>query len=353
MTRFRPVHAVGLAALVALPFVVRAALPDGERYYLHILIQMLLWAQIYTGWALMGRFGLTSLGHGAFTGIGAYVTVMLWNYAGLTPLLGIPLAVAGAVALALLIGYPSFLQRIRGHYFALLTLAMVEFVRLCIVGLRDYTGGSLGTQPTRYGDGVSLYAVQFEADRMLAYFVALAVWLVGILVWVWVDRSMDRYALDALGQDEEAAAAVGIDVTREKLKITALSAAMCAFGGAIFAQYQMYIGPDTIAGFGVSLNIVFGVVAGGIGVMLGPSVGAVLTQLLSEGLRMFFQGSATLNALFGSRVLSFDTLLYGVLLVLFIIHMPKGIVGTAVEHWGRRKHGPPRETALQKVKRTG
>jgi branched-chain amino acid transport system permease protein len=337
--KLNPAYAVGLAALVALPFAIRAVFPGSEKYYLHIIIQMLLWAQIYTGWALMGRFGLTSLGHGAFTGIGAYVTVMLWNFAGLTPLVGIPVAIVVAVALALLIGYPSFLQRIRGHYFALLTLAMVEFVRLCIVGLRDFTGGSLGTQPVRYGDGISLYAVQFEADRMLAYFVALAVWLVGILVWVRVDRSMDRYALEALGQDEEAAAAVGINVTREKLKITALSAAMCAFGGAIFAQYQMYIGPDTIAGFGVSLNIVFGVVAGGIGVMLGPTIGALFTQLLSEGLRMFFQGSVTLNAMFGSRVLSLDTLIYGVLLVLFIIHMPRGIVGTAMDFWRRRRGG--------------
>ncbi|TCT00435.1 branched-chain amino acid ABC transporter permease [Aquabacter spiritensis] len=337
--KLNPAYAVGLAALVALPFAIRAVFPGSEKYYLHIVIQMLLWAQIYTGWALMGRFGLTSLGHGAFTGIGAYVTVMLWNFAGLTPLIGIPVAIVVAVALALLIGYPSFLQRIRGHYFALLTLAMVEFVRLCIVGLRDFTGGSLGTQPARYGDGISFYAVQFEADRMIAYFVALAVWLAGILVWVRVDRSMDRFALEALGQDEEAAAAVGINVTREKLKITALSAAMCAFGGAIFAQYQMYIGPDTIAGFGVSLNIVFGAVAGGIGVMLGPTIGALFTQLLSEGLRMFFQGSVTLNAMFGSRVLSLDTLIYGVLLVLFIIHMPRGIVGTAMEYWRKHKRG--------------
>lgn len=339
MTRFNPFHLVGLAALVALPFAVRAIFPAGEKYYLHIIIQILLWAQIYTGWALMGRFGLTSLGHGAFTGIGAYVTVMAWNYLGLTPLIGIPVAVLVAILLALLIGYPSFLQRIRGHYFALLTLAMVEFVRLCIVGLRDYTGGSLGTQPARYGDGISFYAVQFEPDRLLAYFVALAVWLVGIIAWVRVDRSMDRYALEALGQDEEAAAAVGINVTREKLKITALSAAMCAFGGAIFAQYQMYIGPETIAGFGISLNIVFGAVAGGIGVMLGPSVGALLTQLLSEGLRMIFQGSAMLNTMFGSRALSFDTLLYGVLLVLFIIYMPKGVMGTALDLWRKRGNG--------------
>jgi branched-chain amino acid transport system permease protein len=235
--RATAIAALGLLVVAALPLAMRALLPASEKYYLHLLIQILLWAFIYTAWALMGRFGLTSLGHGAFTGIGAYTTVMLWNFAGLTPWLGIPAGVALAALVGLLVGYPCFRLRITGHYFALLTLALTEFVRLCIVGLRDYTGGSLGTQPRRYGDGVSLFAVQFEPDRMLAYYIAFALWLFGLCVWLRVDRSMDRYALDAASQDEDAAASVGIDVTREKLKITALSAALCALGGAIYAQY--------------------------------------------------------------------------------------------------------------------
>ena len=331
---------IGLAALVALPFVIRVFFSGSEKYYLHLLIQILLWAFIYTGWSLMGRFGLTSLGHGAFTGLGAYTVVLLWNFAGLTPWLGIPIAIAISVAVALLVGYPCFHLRITGHYFALLTLALTEFVRLCIVGLRDYTGGSLGTQPTRYGGGLSLYAMQFEPDRMLSYYVALALWLAGLAVWLWVDRSMDRYALDAASQDEDAAASVGIDVTREKLKVTAISAAMCAVGGALYGQYQMYIGPDTIAGLGLSLNIVFAVIAGGMWVLLGPTVGAVFTQMLSEGLRVMIQGSALLKTLFGSAALALDTAVYGLLLVLFIIYMPKGILGTAIEWW-RKRATPP------------
>lgn len=332
-------YAIGLALMVALPFAIRQWYPDSERYYLHLVIQILLWSFIYTGWSLMGRFGLVSLGHAAFTGIGAYVTVMLWNFAGLTPWLGIPIAVAVAVLLSLLVGYPCFLQRIRGHYFALLTLAMTEFVRLVIVGLRDYTGGSLGTQPRRYEDGVSLYAVQFEPDRMLGYYIALVVWVIGLVIWAHVDRGMDRYALDAANQDEEAAASVGIDVTREKLKITAISAGMCAFGGAIYGQYQMYIGPDTVAGLTISLNMVFAVIAGGIWVMLGPTLGAVITQLLAETLRVSVQANDTLKGWLGSGALSLDTAIYGLLLILFIIYMPKGILGTAIEWWQRRRRG--------------
>ena len=326
--------AIGLALLIALPFLIRHGFAASEKYYLHLLVQILLWAFIYTGWSLMGRFGLTSLGHGAFTGIGAYAAVLLWNFADLTPWLGIPVGVALAVAVALLVGYPSFRLRIAGHYFALLTLALTEFIRLCIVGLRDYTGGSLGTQPRRYGDGISLYALQFETDRMLSYYVALGLWLFGLYVWLRVDRSMDRYALDAANQDEDAAASVGVDVTRERLKITGMSAALCALGGAMLGQYQMYIGPETIAGLGVSLNIVFAAIAGGLWVPLGPTVGAVFTLALSEILRVTIQGSAALKAWLGPAALALDAAVYGLLLVLFIIYMPKGILGTLME---RRK----------------
>ena len=340
--RLRPAGIVGLAAVAALPLVVHLLVPGSEKYYLHLLIQILLWAFIYTGWSLMGRFGLTSLGHGAFTGIGAYVTVLLWNFSGLTPWLGIPIAVVVAAVVGVLVGYPCFRLRITGHYFALLTLALTEFVRLCIVGLRDYTGGSLGTQPARYGNGISLYAVQFEPDRVLAFYIAFGLWLFGLYVWLRVDASMDRYALDAASQDEDAAASVGIDVTREKLKITALSAALCALGGAMFAQYQMYIGPDSIAGLGVSLNIVFATIAGGLGVLLGPTIGAVFTQVLAEGLRVAIQGSSTLKSLLGSSALALDQAIYGLLLILFIIYMPKGILGTATEWWHRRRKPAPR-----------
>lgn len=331
---------VGVAVLLALPLLVRSFFAGSEKYYLHLLIQIFLWSFIYTGWSLMGRFGLTSLGHGAFTGIGAYTTVLLWNYVGLTPWLGIPVAIVLSVLVALLVGYPCFHLRIKGHYFALLTLALAEFVRLCIVGLRDYTGGSLGTQPIRSGNGLSLYGFQFEPDRMLSYYIVLALWLFGLIVWTYVDRSMDRYALDAASQDEEASSSVGINVTRVKLKITALSAAMCALGGALYGQYQMYIGPDTIAGIGVSLNIVFAVVAGGMWVLLGPTVGAVFTQMLSETLRVTIQGSAPIRELLGNAALALDTAIYGLLLILFIIYMPKGILGTLLEYFKRRAAPP-------------
>ncbi|MCG8559528.1 MAG: branched-chain amino acid ABC transporter permease, partial [Hyphomicrobiales bacterium] len=170
---------------------------------MHIMVLIMIWSLAYTSWSLMGRFGLVSLGHGAFMGIGAYVTALLWNYAGLTPWLGIPIALATVAVVAFIVGYPCFRFRIVGHYFALVTLALSEIVRQVIMATRDYTGGSLGFTPTPHGDGFSLYALQF-ADREVFYYVAFAAWVFGLWVWRRVDRSMDRFALEAISEDEDA-----------------------------------------------------------------------------------------------------------------------------------------------------
>jgi branched-chain amino acid transport system permease protein len=152
------------------------------------------------------------------------------------------------------------------------------------------------------------------------------VWVIGLLVWRHVDRSMARLALDAISEEEAASASIGIDVTRTKLKIAVLSAGLAAFGGALYGQYQLYINPEIVAGIGLSLQIVFASIAGGMFVQLGPTVGAVFTLLLTEVLRVAI----------GHDIHGLDTTIYGLMLVVFIIFMPKGIVGTAQEMWRRR-----------------
>jgi branched-chain amino acid transport system permease protein len=110
------------AALVALPFVFQAPYP------LHILIVVLIWSFAYTAWSIMGRFGLVSLGHGGFMGVGAYVTALLWNRAHVSPWMGIPVALVAGALLAAVVAYPCFRFRITGHYFALVTLALSGIV---------------------------------------------------------------------------------------------------------------------------------------------------------------------------------------------------------------------------------
>jgi branched-chain amino acid transport system permease protein len=306
--------AIGLAALIALPFVYR------DPYHMHLLVLILIWSFAYTSWSIMGRFGLVSLGHGGFMGVGAYVTALLWNHLGVSPWIGIPVSMVAAGLLALVVAYPCFRFRITGHYFVLVTLALSGIVLQVITATRDYTGGSLGYTPNRARSGQGLWALQFD-DKITWYLIALGIWVVGLIVWRLIDRSMARYAMEAISEDEDAAAAAGVNVTAEKLKITLISALMTALAGAIYCQYQMFISPDTVSGIAVSLQMVFAVIVGGLYVSLGPTVGAVITIVLAETLRIGF----------GTKAVGWDNLVYGVLLVLFIIFLPKGILGSIAE----------------------
>jgi branched-chain amino acid transport system permease protein len=307
MTARNATLVAALGILVAVPLF-------APPYFLHLLIQVLLWGFIYTAWSMMGRFGFVSLGHGAFMGVGAYVPALLWNYCGVTPWLGIPLGVALSVLLALVIGYPCFRLRVIGHYFALVTLALSQVVMLSIVAARDITGGSLGFTPNAVGH--SWFALQFP-EKGYFYAISLVLWLGGLAVWWWIDRDIGSEALEAIAEDEEAAAAVGINVMREKLRVTLISAALTALGGAIYGEYFMYLNPETVSGITVSLQIVFAAIVGGMYTALGPTVGGLLTISLNEGLRVGF----------GTNFIGAANTIYGILLILCIIFMPRGIVG--------------------------
>jgi branched-chain amino acid transport system permease protein len=326
MTPLRVVAVLALAALVLVPVL---PLGSAQEYIWHVVIQIFLWSFVGNAWSLMGRFGLVSLGHGAFLGVGAYATVLLWNAFGLTPWIGAPLAVALTVVLALVVAYPCSRFQVIGHYFGLVTLAVGEVVRLLIVAERDWTGGSLGVTLKTTGTTSSATSLQF-ADKRVFYYVSLVAWLFGLWVWWRVDRSMARSAMEAIGEDETAAASVGIRVARFKMAITALSAALTALGGALLALYLAYVNPDTVAGIGVSLRIVFAVVLGGMYALLGPFVGTALTIALSEYLRIYF----------GIKLIGIAETIYGLLLIVFIIFLPAGIYGSLAQALRRRVTRP-------------
>ncbi len=314
MSRGRLLAAALLALLVVAPFIPMAGM---RQYVLHVVIQIFIWSFIGQAWSLMGRFGLVSLGHGAFLGVGAYSSVLLWNFFGLTPWLGGVAAVALAAALAFVVAYPCSRFGIVGHYFALVTLAVGEVIRLLIIAERDWTGGSLGLTLKAATSDSSLWAIQF-ADKRIFYYASLLMWLAGLWIWRRLDTSMARSALEAIGEDETAAASVGIHVTRFKIGVTMLSAALTAAGGVAYGQYITYVNPETLAGIGVSLRIVFAVVLGGMYSLLGPTVGTALTIALSEYLRIAF----------GVRFIGMAETIYGLVLIIFIIFLPAGIYGS-------------------------
>ena len=217
MNAVRIAWAVGLAALIALPFVYR------DPYHLHILVLILIWSFAYTSWSIMGRFGLVSLGHGGFMGVGAYVTALLWNHLGVSPWIGIPAqhgggGGAGAHRRLSLLPLP--------HHRPLFRAGDAGAVRHRAAG--HHRDARLHRRLARLHAeprprAASLLALQFD-DKTTWYLIALFVWVLGLLIWRWVDRSMSRYAMEAISEDEDAAAAAGVNVTAEKLKITLISA---------------------------------------------------------------------------------------------------------------------------------
>ena len=336
MSRGRIVGGLFLAVLLAGPF-----LPLGvtREYTIHVAVQVLIWSFIGGAWSLMGRFGLVSLGHGAFLGLGAYTSTLLWNFYGLTPWIGAVVAVGLTAVFALIVAYPCSRFQVVGHYFGLVTLAVGEVIRLLIIAERNWTGGSLGVS-VRSAVGDSVWAIQF-ADKRVFYYGALVLWLGGLYVWHRLDRSMARSAMEAIGEDETAAASVGIHVSRFKMAITVLSASLTALGGVAYAQYIAYVNPDTLSGIGVSLRIVFAVVLGGMYSLLGPTVGTALTIALGETLRIGF----------GLKFIGMAETIYGFLLVVFIIFLPSGIYGSIREAL-RRRASPPASASAVPAKTT-
>jgi branched-chain amino acid transport system permease protein len=247
----------------------------------------------------------------------------------MTPWAGAGLAIVMTVAFALVVAYPCSRFQVVGHYFGLVTLAVGEVIRLLIVAERDWTGGSLGVTLKTGGAASDWWTLQF-ADKRVFYYVGLAAWLFGLWVWWRVDRSMARSAMEAIGEDETAAASVGIRVARFKMAITALSAGLTALGGALLALYLAYANPDSLAGIGVSLRIVFAVVLGGMYALLGPFVGTALTIALSEYLRIYF----------GIKLIGIAETIYGLLLIVFIIFLPAGIYGSIAQAVRRRLTRP-------------
>ncbi len=297
-----------LILLIMLPFLISSS------YLTHIVTLILLWSFVATAWAYMARFGMVSLGHGVFLGIGAYFPTLMFNYWGVTPWIGIFVGLVVAIVIAAILGYTCFRFGLLGDYFALVTLAVAEVSALVIMALREITGGSLGYTLRSTG---RLADMQF-ADKRVFYFMALILLIGAMYIWRRIDKSPVRLALTAIEESEIAAASLGVSVIRYKMMITLLSAALTALGGSLYAQYVTYVSPDTIAGVGVSLSVCFKAILGGMFAVLGPFVGSAIIVSLEEYVRISL----------GTSFLGLSQIIFGVSLLLMIIFMPRGIMGS-------------------------
>lgn len=297
----------GVAALAAVPLVVR------NSFFLHVCILVLMWTVLGAAWNVLGGFaGQVSFGHAALFAVGAYTTIILYLKGGLAPWWGIPLGGLAAALVSLPIGLLCF--RLRGPYFSLATLAVAEIVKLVALNWESVTAGSVGYLITSLPP-VTLLGSSINWEGKVPFYVAAAVLtVVALAATGWLRNSRIGAYLVAIRENEDAAEAVGIDTVRTKVVTFALSAFLAGMGGGFYAFYFRYVDPDAVAGIGLSMEMVFIAVVGGLGTVGGPFIGAVFLTAVAELVRERFQVG--------------HLIFYGLFMMLVIRFMPEGI-------WGR------------------
>ncbi|MGH7278173.1 MAG: branched-chain amino acid ABC transporter permease [Candidatus Rokuibacteriota bacterium] len=282
----------------------------------HVMIMIFLYASLAVAWNILaGYCGQISLGHAVFFGVGAYTSSLLVAKAGMTPWVGMAAGAVLAVVVSQLVGYPVF--RLRGHYFAIATIAIGEIAQTLAANW-EFAGGARGLfVPIRRPD--SFLNFQFHESKAVYYYIALALLLLGLGVTRWLERSRHGYYFRAIREDQDAAASLGVHVAREKHRAIAISAALTALGGTFWAQYLLYIDPESVFPLTLSVLITLVAVLGGVGTLWGPVLGAAVLVPLSEGTRIYLGGGGT----------ALDLLIYGALIVVISVLQPDGLMGLA------------------------
>lgn len=311
--------AVLAAALVPLPLVLSASNRE-------VAVRMVLFALLASAWNLMGGFaGQFSFGHAAYFGIGAYTTAYLLVHHDVSPWLGMAVGAALAAAFGVGTGYLALRYRLRHAYFALATLALAEMLRLIVVNL-DLVEGSLGMQVPRLAES-SWTMLQFEPNSANYFYAALGLLVVTLVVIVLYVRSRSGWFTIAIRDDQDAAEALGIGAMRHLLVVAAVSGALTAVGGAFYFQFLFFIDPDLAFGPAVSVEIFLGAIIGGTGTIWGPIVGAVLVVLLGQATTALVR-DAPLGMSFLEGRVGLDLLLFGIVLVVITLFLPRGMVGS-------------------------
>lgn len=303
-------YAAGIGALVALTL---AAL--GDAYWLNILILTLLFAGLASAWNIIGGFGgQLSLGHGVFFAIGAYTVAITYDRYGWSPWVSMVLAVPIAVTVALLTSWPTF--RLRGPFFAMATLALNQVALVLATYFASVTGGVQGiTLPFSPSLRDLAFVERWKYAALMLVFVAVTAAVATV-----ISRSRLGYALRAVREDDEAAAAVGFNVFKVKMQGMAISAGLTSIGGSLFAVFVRYIDPASVLNLPeVGVRIVLIALLGGVGTLTGPVLGAFL----------FIPAITQLQAQLSDAPPGLNLVAVGVLLVVIPIALRKGIVGTA------------------------
>jgi len=317
-----------VAALLALPLVVTS------RFAIDIFIRILLFAFIGVAWNLMGGYAKQlSLGHAAYFGLGAYTSTILQIDFGISPWIG--MVAGGVVAMLASLPIGALCFRLRGPYFAISTIATAQVLMLLFLKFRDFAWGAEGTTIPNLGNAPLM--MQFEA-KAAYYYIALGLLAIGLVITHRIERSWMGYYLVAIGEDEDAAEAIGVNAPKVKREIYMISAFLTALAGTFYVQYIYFIDPNTAFNFNISVEAALVSIVGGVGTLWGPVIGTVLLETTS----------ALLQSWLGSGLGGVQLTVYSLILIGVILWRPTGLLGVFTDVYRRVVRAGPveKEAAL-------
>jgi branched-chain amino acid transport system permease protein len=294
-------------------------------FVLSIATQAVIWALLAASWDLLsGYTGQVSFGHAGFFALGAYTAAAASKHLGLSPWLGLALGAAVAAVVGLGTGFPAL--RLRGHYLALVTLALAELIRLTAQNWLAVTGGPFGIYD--FGSFTGLPATGIPRAQAVYLIVAAIVGTgVGTMLYVCRHTRAGR-AFRAIREDEVLAESLGINTTVYKLLAFGLSSGLAGLAGTLYAYYIQLVSP-TVATAATTSLVIGMAVFGGLGTIWGPALGALLLYAVNEGLR--FIGVV------------YNLVAVGLVIMVFVIFLPRGLAGL---RFGRAKHIPRKDAAV-------
>jgi branched-chain amino acid transport system permease protein len=282
-----------------------------DPFLCHLLIMIMMYATMSIGWNVIGGYaGQVSFGNAAFFGVGAYTTaILLVNY-NINPWLGMLAGCVLSVGLAVVVGYPCF--RLRGHYFAIATIAVGE-IMVVIFTNWDYVGAAVGIYIPIMEESITNF--EFHSSKIPYYYIILIMLLVAIAVSYVIEESRLGYYLRAIKDDPDGARSLGIDNQKYKMIAFSISAVLTSICGTFYGQYVLYIHPSSTMDLMMSIHLCIIALIGGIGKLFGPVVGAFVFIPLMELTRVYF----------GSEGQGIDMIIYSLLVIIIAIWRPQGL----------------------------
>lgn len=290
--------------LLAVPFL-------ADTYVVHVFNQVGISLILASSMNLVvGYTGQISLAHVGLFAIGAYTSAILTTAAGLSFWVTFPIATVLAGVFGFLIGLPSL--RFKTHFFAIVTLGFAEIIRLGIYNLTPLTGGPNGLYNIPFPEGI--LGFDFSRRQDFYYLILISAVLTILVIYRLVHSRFGK-AMIAVRENDMFAQFVGIDTWRVKLFAFTVSALIAGFAGSLYAHYNSYISPYSFT-VAHSVTYLLMVIIGGMGTIFGPILGAAFLTILPEMLRY---------------IADYRMIIFGALLVLCIMFMPRGLMGLVTD----------------------